>query len=138
MTLLKGMVLDLAASPDLIGELREGDTVRIGDVGMTFHFDTLASQTSMLSEEGKKAFVYLTNIGADVEGYNAHCDKIRKEHKAEYPDPNTEPYSIEFVIMHGPDYGDYVQHLRSDENGPAMMTRDVMRDLLKSGTYKIC
>lgn len=138
MTLLKGMVLDLAAHPDMIGELREGETVRIGDVGMTFHFDTLSSQTSMLSEEGKKAFVYLTNIGADVAGYNLYCDRLRTEHKEKYPDPETAPYCIEFVLGHGPEYGDYIQHLRSGENGPAMMTRDVMRDLLKSGTYKIC
>lgn len=138
MTLLKGMVLDLAASPDMIGELREGDTVRIGDVGMTFHFDSLSSQTSMLSEAGKKAFVYLTNIGADHEGYAAHCEKLRAEHLVEYPDPETEPYSIDFLLSYGPDYGDYIQHLRSGENGPGMMTRDEMRDLLKSGNYKIC
>lgn len=138
MTLLKGMVLDLAASPDLIGELREGDTVRIGDVGMTFHFDSLSSQTSMLSEAGKKAFVFLTNIGADQEGYNAHCDEIRKEHKELYPNKEDEPFDVEFLLGFGPDYGDYIQHLRSGENGPAMMTRDEMRDLLKSGNYKIC
>ena len=140
MTLLKGMVLDLAKSPDMIGELREGDTVRIGDVGMTFHFDTLTPEGAqcMLSEKGKKAFVYLTSIGADQKGYAARCEEIRKEHKAQYPDKETEPYDVEFVLGLGPDYSEYIQHLRSSENGPAMMTRDVMCELLKSGKFVIC
>lgn len=125
--------LDLAKTPNAIKELHEGDLVLVNGVEMTFHFDSVLPD----AENDPRSYVYLTKVGADMEGYEADCNRIRAEHKAEYPDPETAPFDIEMALGLGCNYAEFIQHLRASENSAGMMTRADMITLLESGEFVI-
>lgn len=125
--------LDVAKTPDAINELHEGDLVLVNGVEMTFHFDNVLPN----AEKDPRSFVYLTKVGADMEAYEADCNRIRAEHKAEYPDPETAPFDIEVALGYGCNYSEFIHHLRAGEHGAGMMTRAAMIALLKSGEFVI-
>jgi hypothetical protein len=126
-------IVDLATNPEHVNQLNDGALVYVGDVLLRFSFDSLSTDTS-----NPKAFVYLTTVDSDLDGYEKDCDRIRAEHKAQYPDKETEPFDIEVALGYGCNYGEFIKNFRATENGAGMMTRAQMIDTLKSGVFVIC
>jgi hypothetical protein len=127
-------IVDLAKNPEHVNELHDGAIVCIGDVHLRFSFDSLKPDAAT----NPKAFVFMTTLDSDMDGYEKDCDRIRAEHKAQYPDVETEPYSVETILGYGCNYGEFIKNFRASENGAAMMTREEMITTLKSGVFVIC
>lgn len=126
--------VDLALNPEHVNQLHDGAIVCVGGVYMRFSFDSL----SVNAAEDPRSYVYMTSLDSDTEAYEKDCDRIRAEHKAQYPDKETEPFDIEMALGFGCNYADFIKNFRATEHGLAMMTRAKMIDTLKSGVYVIC
>jgi hypothetical protein len=103
-------MIDLLANPEAVYDLKAGDQVKVGRVGLYVeHFDC----------EGHELHgcIYLTVIGSRVSEYNNLCMSA----------DTSERY---------PQYKKYITHLRHP-TFPCLMTRDEMVEILKAGTYRI-
>ena len=127
-------IVDLAKNPEHVHNLREGAIVCVGGTYLRFSFDSLFPD----AVNNPKAYVYLTTLDSDVDAYEKDCNRIRAEHKAQYPDKETEPFDIEMALSYGCNYGEFIKNFRPTENGAAMLTREQMVETLKSGVYVIC
>ena len=127
-------IVDLAKKPEHVNCARDGELVYVGDVLLRFSFDSQAVNAA----DDPRSYVYMTTVDSDLDGYEADCNRIRAEHKAQYPDKETEPFDIEMALGFGCNYGEFIKNFRPTENGAAMLTRAQMIATLESGVYVIC
>lgn len=127
-------IVDLAQNPEHVNNLHDGAIVCVGDVHLRFSFDSLAVN----APDDPRSFVFMTTLDSDLDAYEKDCNRIRAEHRAEYPDKETEPFDIEMALGLGCNYSEFIKNFRPSENGAGMMTRAQMIDALKSGVYVIC
>lgn len=127
-------IVDLAKKPEHVRQARDGELVYVGEVLLRFSFDSQACN----APDDPRSFVYMTSVDSDFDGYEKDCDRIRAEHREEYPDKETEPFDIEMALGFGCNYAEFIKNFRATENGAAMMTRAQMIATLESGVYVIC
>jgi len=114
-------MIELLDNPESVNELVDDQRVMVGGVECIFSCDNKRVPQS--------TYVYLTTASSRVTAYHEELERLEKKMRDEGQD--------EFVISMAGHciYGDYIYNFRQTENGAAMMNREQMIDILKSGQY---
>nr|DAF93597.1 MAG TPA: hypothetical protein [Myoviridae sp. ctshb19] len=114
-------MIELLDDPETVNSLEDDQHVLVGGVECVFNCDSVRVPNSN--------YVYLTTYSSRVAEYHAEVERLENEMRG--------LGEMECVIQMAGHciYPDYIQNFRQTENGAAMMSREQMIDILKSGQY---